>query len=217
MDRTQSSKPQHREPAAGERVHRKEPIVLFENEFELLSKLQLQDRHAQARFFDKYQADVKRVLVRILGSSPDVADALQDTFLRAFKSAVQVKDAQALRGWILRVAVSVALDQLRRRQRQRWLTFAHEDLPQIPIEAPSPELREAFSDIYAVLDKLPNQERVAFALRHIDEMELEEIASACEVSLSTIKRKLAKAEGRFIALAKRKASLAEWVGEEVSQ
>ncbi len=180
----------------------------------MLARLQNGDRRTQALFFDKYERDVRRVLVRILGASPDVADALQDTFVRALRNVVQVKDALALRSWLMRVAVTVAFDQLRRRQRLRWLVFSSDASVEVPVEGVSPELRAALRDTYRVLDRLPSEERVAFALRHIQEMELEEIADACSVSLSTIKRRLAKAELRFKTIAKRQPGLVDWVDEE---
>ena len=183
-------------------------------EVALLQGLQNQEPGAQAAFFDTYERDVRRVLVRVLGTTSDVADALQETFLRAFKSALQVKDALALRGWLLRVAVSVAIDHLRRRQRLRWLVFSNDAPVDVPVESASPELRAAVRDTYRVLDKLPNEERIAFALRHIDEMELAEIADACSVSLATIKRRLSRAEVRFRTLAKRQPGLSDWVGAE---
>jgi RNA polymerase sigma-70 factor (ECF subfamily) len=161
-----------------------------------------------------YERDVRRVLVRILGTSPDVADALQDTFVRALRNVTQVKEALALRSWLLRVAVTVAFDQLRRRQRLRWLVFSNDASVDVAADSASPELRAALRDTYGVLDRLPAEERVAFALRHIQEMELEEIADACSVSLSTIKRRLAKAELRFKTIARRQPGLADWIDEE---
>jgi RNA polymerase sigma-70 factor (ECF subfamily) len=189
-------------------------VELVGTEGELFARLQAGDRRSQALFFDKYERDVRRVLVRILGMSPDVADALQDTFVRALRNVAQVKDALALRSWLLRVAVTVAFDQLRRRQRLRWLVFSSDVAVEVAVDGVSPELRAALRDTYRVLDRLPAEERVVFALRHIQEMELEEIADACSVSLSTIKRRLTKAELRFKSIAKRQPGLADWVDEE---
>jgi RNA polymerase sigma-70 factor (ECF subfamily) len=189
-------------------------VELVGTEAQMLTNLQTGDRRAQALFFDRYERDVRRVLVRILGTSPDVADALQDTFVRALNNVSQVKEALALRNWLLRVAVTVAFDQLRRRKRLRWLVFSSDATVDLPVDGGSPELRAALRDTYRVLDKLPHDERVAFALRHVEEMELEEIADVCGVSLSTIKRRLAKAELRFRTIAKRQPGLADWVDEE---
>jgi RNA polymerase sigma-70 factor (ECF subfamily) len=208
------SHPRSIQPVAPSEPPKRARISFAGSEVALLQGLQNQEPGAQAAFFDTFERDVRKVLVRILGTSPDVADALQDTFLRAFKSAMQVKDALALRGWLLRVAVSVAIDHLRRRQRSRWLVFSSEPTVDVPTEGVTPELRAALRDTYRVLDKLPNEERIAFALRHIDEMELAEVADACGVSLATIKRRLARAEERFTSLAKRQPGLSDWVGAE---
>jgi RNA polymerase sigma-70 factor (ECF subfamily) len=186
------------------------------SEVALLEGLQNSEPGAQAAFFDAYERDVRRVLIRILGTSPDVADALQDTFIRAFRSALQVKDPLALRGWVLRVAASIALDQLRRRQRLRWMVFSSVDSFDVPVEGTTDELRAAIRDTYRVLDRLPNEERLVFALRHIDGMELAELANTCGVSLATIKRRLARAERRFTVLARRQPGLIDWVSAEAS-
>ena len=70
---------------------------------------------------------------------------------------------------------------------------------------------EALRATYAVLEKLPADERIAFALRFVEGLELTQVAEACAVSLATIKRRLAKAEARFLALAGRQPALEPWL------
>jgi RNA polymerase sigma-70 factor (ECF subfamily) len=72
-------------------------------------------------------------------------------------------------------------------------------------------VRDALRATYAALDALPADERVAFALRFIDGMELTEVAAACETSLATIKRRLARAEDRFEAEARKHPALEAWI------
>ena len=64
---------------------------------------------------------------------------------------------------------------------------------------------------YAALDALPVDERIAFALRFIDGMELTEVAAACETSLATIKRRLDRASASFEAEARRQPALEAWL------
>ena len=61
------------------------------------------------------------------------------------------------------------------------------------------------------LGRLPADERIAFALRFIDGMELVEAAAACRVSLSTFKRRMLRAERKFAERARREPALAEWL------
>ena len=65
--------------------------------------------------------------------------------------------------------------------------------------------------MYAILDELPADARVPFALRFIEGMALDEVAAACDVSLSTAKRRLRRAEERFMKIAAGYPELAEWL------
>jgi RNA polymerase sigma-70 factor (ECF subfamily) len=62
---------------------------------------------------------------------------------------------------------------------------------------------------YALLDAIPADERIAFALRYVDGMELTEAAAACGCSLATVKRRISRAEQKFVELARGDALLSE--------
>src|SRR5207247_1154637 len=87
------------------------------------------------------------------------------------------------------------------------------DLPEIESADASPESRNAMCETYAILAQLPDEERVAFSLRMIDQMELADVASALGVSLATVKRLLRRAQDRFIAIAKRYPAVLEAIAE----
>ena len=74
-----------------------------------------------------------------------------------------------------------------------------------------PEAREALRQTYAVLERMPADERIAFCLRFMEGMELTETAEACGVSLATIKRRLVKAQQKFVAAAGADPLLREWI------
>jgi RNA polymerase sigma-70 factor, ECF subfamily len=54
---------------------------------------------------------------------------------------------------------------------------------------------------------------VAFILRHVEKLELEQIADACEISLATVKRRLQRAQQRFARAAARDDALRGWLEE----
>jgi RNA polymerase sigma-70 factor (ECF subfamily) len=177
----------------------------------LLAGLKCRDSRAVVVFFQRYQHDVRNVLSRIMGTSPDVSDAMQDTFIRALNGVIHVREAHALRVWLRRVATSVAFDHLRQRQRTRWYYFVDYAVIDERADAVTPEDHAAFCDIHRVLEKMPHRERAAFYLRYVDEMELKEIAIACQVSVATVKRRLARANLRFRTLAQHQPDLANWM------
>jgi len=156
---------------------------------------------------------VERVLMRILGDVRVLEDLTQEVFVRVFRRVGEVRDPNALRGFVTSVAVFVAREAIRKKRRHRWLAFlAPDEIPE-PTASDDLEAREALRAIYRVLDQLDADDRVAFALRFIDGMELRDVALACGCSLATIKRRLDRAGGRFSNLCRKDEVLVRWIEE----
>jgi RNA polymerase sigma-70 factor (ECF subfamily) len=167
---------------------------------------------ARAALYDRHADHVHRVLRRVLGVDRDLADLHHDVFVRALASLSTLEDPSALKGWLTTIAVHVARGAIARRRRQRWLWFLPSDeLPEVDSGAASGEVLDALRATYVVLDRLPAEERIAFALRFVDGMELTEVAAACETSLATIKRRLARAAARFEIEARAFPVLEPWL------
>ena len=133
-------------------------------------------------------------------------------FVRALHSIRGLKDASRLEPWLTGVAVFTARSTIQRRVRRRWLQFmAPETLPETAAVLPSNEAGEALRATYSALDQLAVDERIAFVLRFIEGMDLKEGALACSVSLSTFKRRLARAEERFTEQARSSPVLRDWL------
>lgn len=178
----------------------------------LVAAMRAGNASAVAAFHDRYERLVTRILVRVLGSEPELADLKHDVFVRALGSLHQLEDPAALRSWLTSVTIFTARSCIQRRSRRRWLRFLPwTEVPELPAPAPSGEVMSALHATYAILAKLPVNQRIAFALRFIEGMELTEVASACEVSLATAKRWIARAEVEFCAMAREHPALAEWV------
>jgi RNA polymerase sigma-70 factor, ECF subfamily len=188
------------------------PAIVPREDAALVAALTSDDPTARAEIFDRYAPQVQRVLARVLGHDSELADLLHEVFVRALTQIDRLDDPSALKAWLTSIAVFTAREHIRRRMRGRWLRFfASEDLPDIPFLAAGEEVRESLRATYAVLDRLGVDDRIAFSLRFIEGLDLGEVAAACCVSLNTIKRRLARAEKRFLALAQREPSLHDWL------
>jgi len=178
----------------------------------LVAALRNGRQSAKAALFDRYGRHVRRVLTRVLGPDPDIPDLLQDVFVSALESIDRLQDPNSLRPWLSRIAVFTARGRIRRRVRWRFIRHdPFDELAEVEAHLASAEVSEALRATYNALNQLPPDERIAFALRFIDGMELTEVAEASGVSLATIKRRLTKAQRRFVDVARRDPSLREWL------
>lgn len=172
---------------------------------------------AMAAFFERYAPYVERVITHVMGYDRELADIVQEVFLRALGSIDRLRNARALPLWLSRVATTTARKVLRSRSRRRWLRLFLDSDDEDRWERPSAPSDEnalrAVRAVYAVLDLLSTEERIAFSLRYIEGMELVEVAHAAGTSLSTVKRRLRRAERSFAAEARRRPELAEWLEE----
>lgn len=159
---------------------------------------------------------MQRILSRILGHElhTELEDLVHDAFVQALASIHGLRDPGALLGWMQTIAAHTAYRSIRARRARRWLRFWEPaQVPEVVVDGVEPELVEAYRRTYALLDRMPADERVAFALRHIDGMELTRVAELCDCSLATIKRRLARGEQRFARAAERDEILRGWLRE----
>lgn len=170
------------------------------------------DQKARAALYERHAEHVHRVLYRLVGFHNDLPDLHHDVFVRALSSLPSLQDPSAFKGWLTMIAVHAARTWITRKRRLKWLWFLPpSELPEVESSAASGEVLHALLATYAVLDTLPVDERIAFALRFIDGMELTCVAAACETSLATIKRRLDRASKRFEAEACKQPVLAAWL------
>jgi RNA polymerase sigma-70 factor (ECF subfamily) len=180
----------------------------------LVEALRAGHPQAPTELFDRYGAHVEAVLANVMGLDPDLGDLLHEVFARALAGIFGLKEGERLKAWLTAIAVFTARSVIRARSQRRWLHFlAPERLPQEAGPAVCDEAREAVRCTYQVLERLPADLRIAFALRYVQGMELSEVAATCDVSLSTVKRRLTLAERRFVKLARRHPALQPWVSE----
>jgi len=139
----------------------------------LLATLHDRQPAAAAALYDLFAPSVERTLVRVVGRDADVADLLNEVFLRAMRRVDRVVDADALGIWLTRIAVFTAREHLRARRRRSWLLFfAPERVPEAEARGAAPDIRQAVARLYVTLDAMSVDDRLAFSLRYLEEMEL---------------------------------------------
>ncbi|WAS93682.1 RNA polymerase sigma factor [Nannocystis punicea] len=179
----------------------------------LLELVHTGDPRTGAALFDLVGAQVNRLVWRVLGADEDHDDLVQQVFVALLAGLKRVREPEALRGWVAAVTVNTVRSEIRRRRVRRLFGMQAAAAEQVHTPAASHEARELLERTYGVLARLPADERIAFALRFIDEQPLGDVAAACDCSLATVKRRLSAAQARFRRLAERDPMLAEHLRE----
>ncbi len=171
-------------------------------EAELARQLRAGSVEAFNYLISVYHAPLYRLVARMLGDPADSADALQEIFLKIFRSAAHFEGKSSLKTWIYRIAVHEASNHRRwwRRHAQRESSL---DLPlpgggtaagQLPDPGESPLLRlmrnEGQQRLAALVAGLAEPYRTAVLLRDMEGFGYEEMAAILAVRMGTVKSRL---------------------------
>ncbi len=167
-----------------------------------MSRLAAGDRDALAPLMERHQARLYRVALAYLRNADDALDVVQETFVKAFVHAPRWDGAADVAPWLTRIAVNQAIDNYRRGRRRRASEEPLDEAPPgLAVGDPSPERRvlgrEIGERVGSALRGLPERQRAVFVLRHYEELSLEEIARALDMSLGTVKSSLHRAVARL--------------------
>jgi RNA polymerase sigma-70 factor (ECF subfamily) len=160
---------------------------------------------------------IRGLLAGCLGYSPEVDDVVQQVFETALKLVTSRKvrlsgEVSGLRAWLIAIAVRLAHTEKRRRVKASKLSSPH-DAERIPAPSQDAAGMELLNRTQMVVAQLPQRLSMPWILRHLERMNLEEVATTIGVSLATIKRRLAAADERFQKLAIRDSVLREYLKE----
>jgi RNA polymerase sigma-70 factor (ECF subfamily) len=170
---------------------------------DLVRRLRDGERAAEETVYRRYAPAVLRLTTLLLGRRSDAEDAAQDTFVIVFDTIHQLREARALRAWIMQIAVSQARRRLRKRRllKALGLDSGAEDatLESLMAAGASAEVRADLSALDRVLSGVTSNERAAWILRHVEGHDLEGVARLCGCSLATAKRRISAADAQVRA------------------
>jgi RNA polymerase sigma-70 factor (ECF subfamily) len=155
---------------------------------------------AKRELFQRHGPRLLGFLTRLLASRADAEDASQDVFVEAFRDLAKLRERDDFGRWVTRIAVHQAHRRFRRR---KWMALVgvrpelDATFEDIVDEGVSPERRAELVWIDEALSAMPTVERMAWVLRHVEGLELTEIATSLGISLATVKRKVSTVEGRL--------------------
>ena len=132
---------------------------------------------------------ILRYAARMLGDRAEAEDVAQETLLRLWRVAESWRPGEAQpKTWAYRVAANLCTDRLRARQRRG--AMALDDAPEPPDNAPSVEAvmieGNRMAALQAALETLPERQRQAVVLRHIEGLSNPEIAQILDIGVEAV-------------------------------
>src|SRR6185436_7801145 len=149
------------------------------------------------QLYRRHAGTALNLAVRIQGSTADVEDIVHDAFVRAHGRLAELREPAAFRSWLGSIVVRLVRTRLRRRRLVAMLGLASPepvDLDSIAAPGVDPEARVLLAQVYALLQTLPADERIAWTLRYVERHRLESVAELVGCSLATAKRRIARAQ-----------------------
>ena len=169
----------------------------------LVERAQAGDRRAFDLLVLKYQQKVANLISRYVRDSSEVLDVTQDAFLKAYRALPGFRGESAFYTWIYRIAINTVKNHLVAQGRRPPGDDVEAELAEqmdfgAPLrEAATPE-RELLSDeianaVQAALDGLPEDLRTAIVLREFEGLSYEEIATAMDCPIGTVRSRIFRA------------------------
>lgn len=136
--------------------------------------------------------DVFRIAMRMLQDRTKANDAVQETYLLAWKSFHRYERGTNCRAWLFQILFNVVRHE--RRNWFKWLTGVEKDMADSILAAPEPvstTLQDR--DILAALDQLPEQFRGVLLLVDVEEFSYKEASAILKVPIGTVMSRLSRA------------------------
>ena len=172
---------------------------------DLMARMAQGDQPSLSELMRRHHQRLYRIALSYLRDAEDALEVVQETFVKAYRSAARWDGAAEVAPWLARIAINEAIDRYRRARRRRAseepLSPEGSHDPRWIAGGPSPERRvlgrELRERIEAAVRALPERQRSVFVLRHYHGMELAEISRALGMRLGTVKSGLHRAMERL--------------------
>jgi RNA polymerase sigma-70 factor (ECF subfamily) len=162
-------------------------------DYALMRAIQKGDMVAFNSMVDRYKNRLMNVIGRMLSSSEEAEDIVQETFVRVYQHRQSFNFKHCFSTWIYTIALNLARNELRKRKKFKFFEISEMqgNEKELAVDAKIP------SRLPQVLDKairgLPEKYRMAFILRDVEEMPYEEVAKVLGVPLGTVKSRVNRA------------------------
>jgi RNA polymerase sigma-70 factor (ECF subfamily) len=160
---------------------------------ELVLRIRAGDLGAYSVLVARYRDRLGRYAVHMIGNREDAEEALQDAFVRAYRSLARCNDPARFGAWLYGILVNRCRTTGARASRRHKMFVHDEDALNKASHADHGERVEWADVVGRALAKLSPECREAFLLKHVEDLEYEEIAELTGAGISALKMRVKRA------------------------
>jgi RNA polymerase sigma-70 factor, ECF subfamily len=159
---------------------------------ELIRRVLAGEQERYAELVMRYQAGLFRHALGMVGDSDAAADLAQDSLVKAYTRLDSCNDPDRFAAWLFRILRNRCRDWLKNRRQH---TVELRDDVHTASEDPAGELERAELGemVKQALARLPEAQREAFLLKHVEDLSYEEMAERLETGVSALKMRVMRA------------------------
>lgn len=161
------------------------------------------DQRAYQELMNRYRSQIYSLMYRMVHSSAESEDLVQEAFMKAFTSLRNFNYEYAFSTWLYKIATNNCIDHLRKKKLQTLSidapiaykdTSYHIEIPDLTYYPEKEMMRNERSSIIKVaIDELPEKYKTVIFLRHSEELSYEEIAAMLKIPIGTVKARIFRA------------------------
>lgn len=170
----------------------------------LVQRIQAGDQQAFGLLVTKYQRKLMRLIMRLVRNPAEAEEVTQEAFIKAYRALPSFRGESAFYTWLYRIGINAAKNWLMANERRvSTLTNADNgeaegyDSGELLHDTDTPEhilmSRQIAETVNAAMDRLPEDLRIAVTLREIDGLSYEEIATATNCPIGTVRSRIFRA------------------------
>ncbi|WGV58719.1 sigma-70 family RNA polymerase sigma factor [Brevibacillus brevis] len=148
------------------------------------------DREAFIAVVKQVESSLYHTAKSILKKEEDIADALQETILKAFKSLHSLREPQLFKTWMFRILINECNKIVANRSRNVLMD-------EFPIQL-SLSPKDELIDLRDAVERLDEQQRLVIVLHYFEDMPLRQVAEILEISESAAKMRLSRARNNLM-------------------
>ncbi|HKP31908.1 MAG TPA: RNA polymerase sigma factor [Chitinophagaceae bacterium] len=177
------------------------------NEWTLIEQLRQGDESAFKFIVDTWKDMVYNTALSIVQQSEEAEDVAQEVFVQVYQSVQGFKGDSKFSTWLYRITLSKAMDHERRKKRKKRFGFVKSlfgenneavvDPPDFHHPGVLLDNKEKSAVLFKAVDKLPENQRIAFVLNKVEGLSYQEISDVMETTVSAVESLMHRAKSNL--------------------